>query len=385
MNPSCPTRGKEDDNATQDRCAQAGSSLAGYRPAHPRRAREPAHGRRALPGGLRLFRCPLRQHTHRRARAGARRSVRVPARRPDRGGDRQAGRGHRPRSRAAALLQGDLAGPAPRVRGPRGDGRRRPRVRPRGQGPVPTRLDEGRARGAVPCLRTPRPDAGGADGPEPVRAADHRLLGKLPRTGSGSSPKSSSSSRRACTSPRIRFLRLRLRPHRRRGRRHRRRQHSRARGLGPARPARDHRPADHARHPDPRALGPRRRARRPHHRRRHGDRTGELPRRATAPELRAGALPVLPAARPQPPGPGRTGPSRERARDADRRRSQVRAHPDRRGRDARRADHPHPRPGGRVHRGHEHALPRRPVLRRRLRRGACSRRWKRSWRCTPGC
>jgi len=43
----------------------------------------------------------------------------------DRGGDRQAGRGHRPRSRAAALLPGNLAGPAPRLRGPRGDRRRR--------------------------------------------------------------------------------------------------------------------------------------------------------------------------------------------------------------------------------------------------------------------
>src|SRR5690348_1302341 len=54
---------------------------------------------------------------HRRAVARARRSVRVASPRPHRGDDRQARRGHRPRSGAAALLQGNLAGPAPRVPG----------------------------------------------------------------------------------------------------------------------------------------------------------------------------------------------------------------------------------------------------------------------------
>ncbi len=90
------------------------------------------------------IRYPLRQHTRRRALAGVRRSVRAPSPRPGRGGDRQAGRDHRPRSRAAALLPENLAGPAPRLRGPRGD-RRRPHV------PV-----AGRASPDDPALALPR-------------------------------------------------------------------------------------------------------------------------------------------------------------------------------------------------------------------------------------
>ena len=64
----------------------------------------------------------------------------------------------------------------------------------------------------------------------------------------------------------------------------------------------------------------------------------ELQRQNSGPVLFRYFLP----ARPEPSCPSRTGPSRERAREADRRRSRVRAHPDRRGRDPRRPDHPPP-------------------------------------------
>jgi hypothetical protein len=96
-------------------------------------------------------------------------------------GDRQAGRGHWPRSRAAALLPGNPAGRLPVCAGRAETVAVGFEFVAAAKDQFPPGLLRAAYEGLSQAYGNPRPDEGSRGRPEPVRAADHRLQGDCPR------------------------------------------------------------------------------------------------------------------------------------------------------------------------------------------------------------